>query len=98
MASDEAGHLLEGDALELWTADGAFETVDVHRLEAVGKGVGPAYVVASGTWQAARSTGAYSLVGCTVGRGFDFADVELIDPTAPLAEAARQHDGADAFV
>src|ERR1043165_795705 len=38
---------------------------------------GAAVVVPAGTWQAARSTGAYSLGGCTVGPGFEFADFSL---------------------
>jgi len=97
VASDEAWHLLEGDPLELWTADGAFEAIEALRLGAVGDGSEPAHVVPAGAWQAARTTGAYSLVGCTVGPGFDFADFELIDPAGPLAEAARQRGGG-AFV
>ena len=34
-------------------------------------------VVPAGAWFAAESTGAYSLVGCTVAPGFEFADFEL---------------------
>jgi predicted cupin superfamily sugar epimerase len=34
--------------------------------------------VAAGVWQAARSLGDYSLVGCTVGPGFDFADFQFV--------------------
>ena len=37
----------------------------------------PQLVVPSNTWQAARSLGDYSLVGCTVAPGFDFAHFEL---------------------
>ena len=35
-------------------------------------------------WQAARSTGAFTLVGCTVTPGFDFAGFQLLsdDPQA----------------
>jgi predicted cupin superfamily sugar epimerase len=35
-------------------------------------------VIPTGVWQAARSLGEYSLVGCTVGPGFDFADFEFV--------------------
>lgn len=97
VASDEAWHLLEGDPLELWTADGAFEAVEVHRLGPVADGAEPSHVVPSGMWQAARTTGTHSLAGCTVGPGFDFADFELIDPDGPLTEAVRQR-GGDAFL
>jgi len=37
----------------------------------------PTIVVPAGTWQAARSTGAYTLSGCTVGPGFEFEDFSL---------------------
>ena len=35
-------------------------------------------VIPTGVWQAARSLGEYSLVGCTVGPGFEFADFEFV--------------------
>jgi hypothetical protein len=38
----------------------------------------PLCVVPAGCWQAAKPRGAYSLVGCTVGPGFDFQDFEMI--------------------
>src|SRR6266702_3254941 len=48
-------------------------------------------VVPAGTWQAARSTGAYTLVGCAVGPGFEFADFSLAvdrqDIAARIADA-----------
>ena len=37
----------------------------------------PTIVVPAGTWQAARPVGAYTLAGCTVGPGFEFADFSL---------------------
>jgi predicted cupin superfamily sugar epimerase len=39
-------------------------------------------VIAAGVWQAARSLGEYSLVGCTVGPGFEFADFEFVSALA----------------
>lgn len=38
-----------------------------------------ASVVPAGYYQAAESTGEYSLVGCSVAPGFDFADFSFID-------------------
>lgn len=35
-------------------------------------------VIPTGVWQAARSLGEYTLVGCTVGPGFEFADFEFV--------------------
>jgi predicted cupin superfamily sugar epimerase len=40
----------------------------------------PQAVVPAGWWQAAESLGAFSLVGCTVAPGFDFAGFELAPP------------------
>jgi predicted cupin superfamily sugar epimerase len=40
----------------------------------------PQIVVPSGVWQAARSLGAYTLVGCTVAPGFEFSGFELAPP------------------
>ena len=37
----------------------------------------PQIVVPAGAWQAAMSLGDYTLVGCTVAPGFDFAHFEL---------------------
>jgi len=37
----------------------------------------PQLVVPPGAWQAARSLGDYTLVGCTVAPGFDFAHFEM---------------------
>jgi predicted cupin superfamily sugar epimerase len=38
----------------------------------------PLEVVPAGCWQAARTTGEYTLVGCTVAPGFEFADFRLL--------------------
>lgn len=43
----------------------------------IAKGERPQIVVPPNTWQSARSQGAYTLVGCTVAPGFDFAKFEL---------------------
>jgi uncharacterized protein len=49
----------------------------------------PVAVIPTGVWQAARSLGDYSLVGCTVGPGFEFADFEFV---------AAVPDHADHFI
>lgn len=41
-------------------------------------------LVPAGHWQAARSTGAWTLVSCTVSPGFDFAGFELAPPEFDL--------------
>ena len=40
----------------------------------------PQAIVPAGAWQAAESLGAWTLVGCTVAPGFDFAGFELAAP------------------
>jgi uncharacterized protein len=88
VASDEAWHHYEGAPLELFTADREFGEVTRRVLGPVGTGAGPVHVVPAGAWQAARSLGAYTLVGCTVGPGFDFADFEMLRDL-PEAEGVR---------
>ncbi|MEM6488339.1 MAG: cupin domain-containing protein [Pseudomonadota bacterium] len=43
-------------------------------------GQAPQIVVPGGWWQAATSLGAWTLVGCTVAPGFEFAGFELAPP------------------
>ena len=78
VAADEAWHYYEGDPLELLWLDEAATTCTRRLLGAVGGERRPVHVVPAGRWQAARPTGAYTLVGCSVGPGFDFADFELL--------------------
>ena len=40
----------------------------------------PQIVVPAGWWQSARSLGEWTLVGCTVAPGFEFAAFELAEP------------------
>ena len=41
----------------------------------------PVEMIPSGYWQAAKSTGEFTLVSCCVGPGFDFKDFELLRNT-----------------
>ncbi len=75
VTSDEIWHYHEGDALELILLDD--QGLRRVRLGPVARETRPSVVVTAGTWQAARCIGAYTLVGCTVGPGFDFADFSL---------------------
>ena len=78
VASDEAWQFIEGAPLELLEADADFERVETRVLGPFAADAAPVRVVPAGRWQAARPTGAYTLVACTVGPGFDFADFELL--------------------
>lgn len=53
-------------------------TEEVHMLGPdLMSGARPQAAVPAGHWQAARSTGAWTLVGCTVAPGFEFEGFEL---------------------
>lgn len=73
--SDEIWHYHEGDAIELLLFDDS--GLRRLRLGPVSRETRPTVVVPAGTWQAARTIGAYTLGGCTVGPGFEFADFSL---------------------
>jgi predicted cupin superfamily sugar epimerase len=81
---DEAWHFYGGSPLELHLLDGRGHTV--HVLDPAA----PQAVVPDGVWQAARTTGAYSFVGCTVAPGFEFKDFEMAAKDA-LARAYPTH-------
>jgi predicted cupin superfamily sugar epimerase len=90
VASDEVWHYYEGDPLELFTADAEFDQVSRHVLHRPGAGAAPVSVVPAHRWQAARTTGGYTLVGCTVGPGFEFQDFEMLSDRPDLKEMLRQ--------
>jgi len=88
--SDEMWHFYAGGALELHILhEGRHDAIrigrEIHRGEVL------QYVVPAGAWFAATPvTGvAYSLLGCTVSPGFDFADFEMANST----ELAHQFPG-----
>lgn len=87
VSADEVWHYYEGDPLELVWLEGEEGVLRRARLGLPGAGKEPVAVVPAGCWQAARSRGAYTLVGCTVAPGFDFADFTVL-ADAP-EEAAR---------
>lgn len=72
----EIWHWYAGDPLELTIreSDGLRTRVLGPRLS---EGHVPQIVVPAQCWQSARCLGAYSLVGCTVAPGFEFAGFEL---------------------
>ena len=92
LAAGEASHWHRVDAVEIWhwhagaplrlslaeTETGPVE----HRLLGpdLSAGEEPQRIVPRGTWQAARSLGDWTLVGCTVAPGFEFAGFELAPP------------------
>ncbi len=75
--ADELWHFYEGAPLELLVAEQP-DALRTPRLGPVGVGQLPQRLVPAQAWQAARSTGAFSLVGCSVAPGFDFAGFTLL--------------------
>lgn len=92
--SDELWHFYEGAPLELWVAPPSGHPIQQHSLGPCGDTRRPMLTVRAGWWQAARSTGAYTLVGCTVGPGFDFSDFVLAADIPSAAAVFRSHDPA----
>jgi predicted cupin superfamily sugar epimerase len=97
--SEEIWHFYEGSPLELLqlTPDGA-------DLERIVLGLPrdrerPVPCVPGNFWQAARSRGDFTLVGCTVAPPFQFADFALLKDAPALAAAiSRDHPAVAEFV
>ena len=89
LARGERSHWHKVDAVEVWhyyagallvleiaaTARGPVERLTLGPDLAAGER--PQAVVPAHTWQAARSLGDWTLVGCTVAPGFEFSGFEL---------------------
>ena len=72
----EVWHYYAGAALELSLSDDG--KIAVHRLGVdLASGERPQIIVPKGSWQSAASTGAWTLVGCTVAPAFEFSKFEL---------------------
>lgn len=77
----EIWHFHAGAPLELTIWREGDDVVERVRLGAdLAAGECPQGIVPAGSWQAARSTGAWTLVGCTVAPGFLFSAFELAPP------------------
>lgn len=74
----ELWHFYDGAPLELAVDDARDGGVSTIRLGAdLQGGERPQAVVPAGRWQQARSTGAWTLVGCTVSPPFSFDAFEM---------------------
>ncbi|NHF67346.1 cupin domain-containing protein [Xanthomonas hortorum] len=82
--AEESWHWQQGDALELLIYDEASRQLRRLILDAAERGE-PMHVVPAGCWQAARSLGDFTLVGCTVSPGFVWEGFALLDDASPLA-------------
>ncbi|MEP9387785.1 cupin domain-containing protein [Mesorhizobium sp. KR9-304] len=76
----EVWHFYAGAPLELRISDGEAGIVSFRLGSDLAAGERPQAVVPADCWQTARSLGDWTLVGCTVAPGFDFAQFELAEP------------------
>lgn len=91
VTSDEVWHFYAGSPLNLMRVMGDFSAMERVKLGPPGGGRRSMYVIPAGQWQAAETAGDYSLVGCSVGPGFDFEDFTLMRDDA---EAVARLTGA----
>jgi hypothetical protein len=89
VSSDEVWHFYDGAPLTLYLLnEKGLEAVTLGRE--VSRGEQPQVMVPAGVLQAAEPRGDYTLVGCTVAPGFDFADWEMPSRDA-LVERYPEH-------
>jgi predicted cupin superfamily sugar epimerase len=79
MRSDEIFHFYLGGPMTLVELSPNGESATVSLGQDVAAGQRLQHKVAAGTWFGGWAEAEYSLVGCTVAPGFDFADFELGD-------------------
>ena len=75
----ETWHYYAGSALTLSIADGSGQR-SIRLGSDLAAGEAPQAMVPPQAWQSAESTGDWTLVGCTVAPGFEFAKFELAKP------------------
>lgn len=94
IASDELWHFYDGGGLCIYEIDRS-GVMTRHLLgKDIAAGERPMVCIKAGSWFGSRveETGSYTLCGCTVAPGFDFADFELADREV-LTGLYPQHTG-----
>jgi predicted cupin superfamily sugar epimerase len=76
----ETWHFYAGAPLVLTVSPNGHDAEARHLGPGLTAGQRPQIIVPAGWWQTATSLGAWTLVGCTVAPGFDFAGFELAPP------------------
>jgi predicted cupin superfamily sugar epimerase len=91
--SDETWHFYAGGALEVaMLVDTGVTTITLGQDPSLGQQL--QYTVPSGVWFASRPAPGttFSLVGCTVSPGFDFADFEMGNSKELIQEFPSAHE------
>lgn len=78
--SAEVWHFYAGAPLRLSLSSDAHSVTEMLLGPDLVAGQRPQVVIPRGEWQAAESLGDWTLVGCTVAPGFDFAFFEMAEP------------------
>ncbi|MDP3394051.1 cupin domain-containing protein [Sediminibacterium sp.] len=88
--SDECWHFYTGDAVDIHVlhTNGNYELIKLGSNIEMGEQYQA--IVPAGAWFASKTNGQYSLVGCTVSPGFDFADFELAKASALILQYPNQ--------
>ena len=73
LTKNETLHFYKGDPLKIFISNDGINYTSVT----IGKDDNFHYSVMANNWFAMKSTGEYSLIGCTVAPGFDYKDFEL---------------------
>ncbi len=76
----EIWHFYAGAPLLLTISEEPNKASNIHLGADIDAGERPQMIVPPNAWQAARALGEWSLVGCTVSPGFDFARFEMAPP------------------
>lgn len=93
IASDELWHFYDGCVLCVYEIKPSGELVKHLLGKDIDSGERPQLVIPAGSWFGSRveQEGGYTLCGCTVAPGFDFADFELADRQT-LTNQYPQHE------
>ena len=78
-SADEIWIYLKGAPLNLWSLDDCNKELTKLSLDSNN----PIEMIPSGYWQAAKSSGEFTLASCCVGPGFDFSDFEMLRNIEP---------------
>ena len=73
ITKNETLHFYSGSPLKIYTS----EDGDQFQTNEIGSKNNFIFNIKKNTWFAMKSTGAYSLIGCTVAPAFEFDDLEL---------------------